>query len=384
MPKHPTSRPAPVVLALACAPLLAHASQLVGTVHDAASQPVAGALVVAVSETEVKTADGRPRRWVATSGAGGRYVFDDFPAGVCQVSANAGADRVGIASTPCRIDSAASTVSADIVVTAQPEHVSGHLQRPYGAKADESDVVLLARYPAGEEKNVTVMLATRVLDDTWSIDLPAGTWMVKAVTRAGESRMGQFLVPGQDVPVELRFARSSFRFPAMARELHAMAGKDQATRIQAIAAGGLTSAAWAPVQRVDRANLARLKQWIGRHGWPTAADIGDDGMADLWLLAQHAPQDFIAQALPHLRAAAERGEIAWSSLALMIDRDLVNRHQPQVYGSQGQVRDGRFELFPVQDEAHLDERRARVGLGPIADYKALIESDYRPPSAAAH
>jgi len=185
-------------------------------------------------------------------------------------------------------------------------------------------------------------------------------------------------VPGQAVPVELRFPRSSLRHPALARELHAMAERDQTARTKAIAAGDPSPAAWAPVQRVDRANLARLKQMIRQHGWPAAADIGEDGMGDLWLLAQHAPQDFIAQALPHLRAAAERGELAWSSLALMIDRDLVHRHQPQVYGSQGRIVDGRFVLDAVQDEAHLDERRATIGLGPIAEYKALIEKDYQP------
>jgi len=378
MSKNTTPRLAPAFLALACAPLLAHAGRLAGTVRDAAGQPVAGALVVAASETDIKTAAGKPRRWIATSDAGGRFAFEGFPVGACQVSANAGPDRVGIASAPCRIDAGASTASADVVVTAQPQHVSGHLQRPYGSKATPADVVLLARYPAGEEKNVTVMLGTPVVDDTWSLDLPAGTWMVKAVTPVGESRMEQFLLPGQNVPVELRFARSSFKYPEMARELHAMVERDQVARDKLIASGDQTPAAWAPAARVDRANLARLKQMIRRHGWPTAADIGEDGMGDLWLLAQHAPQDFIAQALPHLKAAADRGEISRATLALMIDRDLVHRHQPQVYGSQGTIVQGHFVLDAVQDEAHLDERRAQVGLGPIAEYKALIEKDYQP------
>lgn len=77
-------------------------------------------------------------------------------------------------------------------------------------------------------------------------------------------------------------------------------------------------------------------------------------------------------------------EISRSTLALMIDRDrdLVNRHQPQIYGSQDQVKDGRFVLFDVQDKPHLDARRAQVGLGPIADYKALIEKEYREPAGA--
>lgn len=378
----PTPRRVPALLALACAPLLAHAGQLAGTVRDAAGQPVAGALVVAASGTELKTADGRRRRWVATSDAAGRYAFDGFPAGACRVSANAGPDRVGLAATPCRVDAATSSVTADIVVARQPEHVSGHVLRPYGAKPAAGDIVLLMRYPAGEAFDVTPILGTPIVDGTWSLDLPAGTWMVKAITAAGESRMGQFIVPGQNVPVELTFGASHLKHPEMARELHAMVEKDQDARNASIAAGQADRKAWEAVGRVDRANLARLKQMIRQHGWPTAADIGDGGMGDLWLLAQHSPQDFLAQALPHLKAAAERGEIGWSTMALMIDRDLTHRGQPQIYGSQGRIVDGRFVLDPVQDEAHLDERRAGIGMGPIADYKRLIEKDYQPQAGA--
>ena len=375
-------RLAQAVVALACAPLLAHAGQLTGSVRDSTGEPVTGALGVAASETEVKTVGGKPLRWISTSDAAGRFAFDDFPAGVCHVSANAGPDRVGLATTPCRLATGASTGTADVVVTRQPEHVSGHVQRPSGARADSGDLVLLARYPAGESENVTVMLGARVVGNAWSLDLPAGTWMVKAITAAGESRMGQFVVPSQKLPVELRFANASIRYPRWARELHAMVEKDQDARNKAIAAHDESPRGWAPVQRFDRDNLASLKEMIRQHGWPTAADIGDDGMGDVWLLAQHAPQGFITQALPHLQAAADRGEISRSTLALMIDRDLVNRHQPQIYGSQGQVKDGRFVLFDVEDEAHLDDRRAQVGLGPIADYKALIEKEYRKPTGA--
>jgi hypothetical protein len=378
----PTPRPAPALLALACAPLLAHADQLAGTVRDAAGQAVAGALVVAASQTETRTADGRRRRWVATSDAAGRYAFDGFPPGLCRVTANAGPDRVGLATTPCRVEAADSAVTADIVVTRQPEHASGHVLLPYGAKPAAGDVVLLARYPSGQEFDVTDILGTPVVDGTWSLDLPAGTWMVRAITAAGDSRMGQFIVPGQNVPVELSFGVSHLKHPQMARELHAMVEKDQDARKASIAAGEADRKAWASVGRIDRANLARLRQLIRRNGWPTAADIGDDGMGDLWLLAQHSPQEFLAQALPHLKAAAERGEIGWSTMALMIDRDLVHRGQPQIYGTQGKLVDGHFVLDSVQDEAHLDERRASIGMGPIADYKLLIEKDYQPQAGA--
>ena len=160
-----------------------------------------------------------------------------------------------------------------------------------------------------------------------------------------------------------------------------MVDKDQDARSKAIATGRQDAATFAPVERVDRTNLAQLRQIIRKHGWPTADLVGSDGMGDVWLLSQHAPADFISSALPHLKAAADRGEVGRSVLALTIDRDLVNHHKPQIYGSQGHVEDGHFVLFDVEDAEHLDERRGEVGLGPIADYKALIEKDYRKPAS---
>ena len=159
--------------------------------------------------------------------------------------------------------------------------------------------------------------------------------------------------------------------------MHALAVKDQAVRNAFIAAHESDASA-AAMTRADGENLARLKRIIRRHGWPTGALVGTDAMGDVWTLTQHAPGPFIAQALPHLKAAADRGEIAWSSLALMIDRDLADRKKPQLYGSQATLEDGKMTLLPVQDEAHLDERRAQVGLGPEADYLAQLQKLYLP------
>ena len=147
-------------------------------------------------------------------------------------------------------------------------------------------------------------------------------------------------------------------------------------------AGTDDRAANAAMERAARANLARLAQIIRQHGWPTGALDGNAGTGDVWLLVQHSPGPFIAQGLPHLKAAADRGEIAWSTLASTIDRDLTGRHQPQVHGSRATLGDdGRMTLLPTRDEAHLDERRAQVGPGPIADCLALLQKMYSPPPA---
>ena len=42
---------------------------------------------------------------------------------------------------------------------------------------------------------------------------------------------------------------------------------------------------------VDAVHTARLKAIVAAHGWPTVAQVGQDGADAAWLLAQHADKD---------------------------------------------------------------------------------------------
>jgi signal transduction histidine kinase len=84
-----------------------------------------------------------------------------------------------------------------------------------------------------------------------------------------------------------------------------------------------------------------------------------------------------------LKAAADRRGDRLAVLALTIDRKLTYHHKPQIYGSQGRIgQDGHFVLADLVDPDHIDDRRAKVGLGPIADDDALMEGDSRKPGSS--
>lgn len=42
---------------------------------------------------------------------------------------------------------------------------------------------------------------------------------------------------------------------------------------------------------VDAAHTARLKAIVAAHGWPTVAQVGQDGADAAWLVAQYADKD---------------------------------------------------------------------------------------------
>jgi hypothetical protein len=62
------------------------------------------------------------------------------------------------------------------------------------------------------------------------------------------------------------------------------------------------------------------------------------------------------------------GETDGRRLGLLFDRVARASGRLQRYGTQGQCRDGRWTPFESEDPEHLDERRAAIGLEPIAEH----------------
>ncbi len=121
--------------------------------------------------------------------------------------------------------------------------------------------------------------------------------------------------------------------------------------------------------RIDRPNQRRVREVVAESGWPTAADIGADGMEALFYIVQHGPTDLQRAALPGFRVAWRAGDLEGQHIALMTDRILMNDGQPQVYGTQFRaVPGGRMGLVPIRDAAHVDQRRAAMGMPPLAEY----------------
>jgi hypothetical protein len=61
---------------------------------------------------------------------------------------------------------------------------------------------------------------------------------------------------------------------------------------------------------------------------------------------------------------------------MLADRVAVHRGQPQRYGTQAKLLDGRMVLDPIADSAHVDERRAALGMPPLREYVRVLDSMY--------
>ncbi len=135
---------------------------------------------------------------------------------------------------------------------------------------------------------------------------------------------------------------------AVRAELLERAGRDQAAREWLRPGHDLQQ--WEEiVEPVDRANTTRLREIVAEHGWPGHQLVGEAAAHAAWLLAQHAPPDFQEECPPLLEDAVARGDASPRDVAYLMDRVLMHRGQPQIYGTQYMVREAR-------------EARARPGM----------------------
>lgn len=159
---------------------------------------------------------------------------------------------------------------------------------------------------------------------------------------------------------------------ALRAELLERAGRDQAAR-ESLPPGHDMQQWEEIVEPVDQANTARLREIVAGHGWPGHQLVGEAAAHAAWLLAQHAPPEFQEQCLPLLQDAVARGDASPRDLAYLMDRVLMHRGQPQIYGTQYLVSEGILTLWTVQDPDGLDKRRAALGLKPEAQNRARLQ-----------
>jgi hypothetical protein len=157
-------------------------------------------------------------------------------------------------------------------------------------------------------------------------------------------------------------------------ELLAMMAEDQAARTGIPLPGDDRTAdeLFAGMANVDARNSVRMTEILDQHGWPGWSLVGRDGAEAAWVLIQHADlrPEIQERGLAYLLGAVEADDASAGDLAYLIDRVLVARGLPQIYGTQlgGGPDGGLAPRTPIEDEANVDARRAAVGLGTLEEY----------------
>lgn len=158
----------------------------------------------------------------------------------------------------------------------------------------------------------------------------------------------------------------------------AAAQRDLETRARLAASGALFDGYHPEMEAVHVANAKLLERVIDAiGGWPVRSKFGDDCAGAAFLIAQHAISlpAFQRRALAMLLDAAEQSEINVVDTAYLADRIAVFEGRPQVFGTQFDWDEqGLLSPAPIEAPERVDERRASVGLPPIAEAIAQMRA----------
>ncbi|MEU9470804.1 DUF6624 domain-containing protein [Streptomyces avermitilis] len=155
--------------------------------------------------------------------------------------------------------------------------------------------------------------------------------------------------------------------PDLARELIARAAESAAHRAKRVR-NQLLAVQLGQGRHADHANTEVLRRILAEHDWPGHRLVGPDAAQAAWSIALHSNDepDFQRAATTLLERAVQAGDALIQHWAHLHDRTLITSGRDQEYGTQLLLCADSIELCPLRAPESLDERRAGVGLQPIA------------------
>ena len=160
---------------------------------------------------------------------------------------------------------------------------------------------------------------------------------------------------------------------AARRTLLSMLERDQEVREDLVRRGVLFDTYDRRMEEVRLEHADRLRTILSRHGWPEAERFGADGQQAAWTILMHSISrpDLMRYGRDLLAESVEAGSSPRHLLTRMEDRILTLEGKAQMYGTiLDWDAEGVLRCLPLRDPDTVDERRAEVGLPPLAEHLA--------------
>lgn len=90
---------------------------------------------------------------------------------------------------------------------------------------------------------------------------------------------------------------------------------------------------WPKQMEIDSSNIKFIEEVIVKRGYPGKSMVGQKTNESAWYVIQHSNK--IDTYLDIIKEAADNGELPFRLYAMMLDRYLMGKNKPQVYGTQG-------------------------------------------------
>jgi hypothetical protein len=128
------------------------------------------------------------------------------------------------------------------------------------------------------------------------------------------------------------------------------------------------------MERTDREHAPALEAIFAKYGVPTYRMVGPQAASDFVTMIQHQSPEFRQKVLPKLKANVEAEEADPGSYATVYDRAQTDAGKKQMYGQNltCDAEHPKLHTGPIEDEAHVNQRRAAIGLMRLELYTQLV------------
>ena len=162
-------------------------------------------------------------------------------------------------------------------------------------------------------------------------------------------------------------------------QLLAMRDRDQQARERCTGSADEQMRCYVKVaEEVDKPNTKSINEIFSKMGFPAARNVGSDGVKAFYLILQHSGDlELKKKCRKGMKKGFKEKVLSPSEYSSFVDRLLVDQHQPQIYGSNFEMKDGKLVMSATNDVENLDVRRKKIGLPPIDEYVKMLKDAYK-------
>jgi hypothetical protein len=166
-------------------------------------------------------------------------------------------------------------------------------------------------------------------------------------------------------------------------ELLKMANKQRELLVQVVENDQTKEKDQKKLHKLYDANTVRLCEILKTHGWPTSALVDREGVNAAFRILSVGSFEMQRDLLNVIAAVIKTDPSQKGEFAGIYDRLRVSAGMKQLFGTQAVSMGGFLVLYPIEDQAKLDARRAEFNLSPMADYIRNLERIYGKPLVKA-
>ena len=130
---------------------------------------------------------------------------------------------------------------------------------------------------------------------------------------------------------------------------------------------------WKKQMDLDSTNIQYIESLIAERGYPGKSMVGDKTQSVAWYVIQHSNK--IPKYIDLIEEAAKANELPFRLYAMMLDRYLMNKKEPQLYGTQGMsyymgTPDEVSLIWPVKNPDSVNILRQQAGFEDTVEENA--------------